>query len=140
MTKALTRLAVENREILEHLDTHGAPPSVEAFARLFDRDPSNFRKTLRSLEAEGWISLERTNGELAVELTADGAQGLAGMRLAEGRLRAGLPTLTHAQIIPDPNQPAGSSSPRICRSWRIAWPSAASCSRSWSAWSRPIRR
>ncbi len=105
MTKALTRLAVENREILERLDANDAPRSVEAFARLFNRDPSNFRKTLRGLEAEGWIRLELDGRELKAELTADGAQGLAGMRLAEGRLRAGLPTLTHAQIVPDPNQP-----------------------------------
>jgi len=104
MTKPLTRLAVDNREILQQLDAHGAPESVEAFARLLDRDPSNFRKTLKALEGEGWIALRKPPAP-PVELTAEGKAALQGLAVAEGRLKAGLPTLTYAQISPDPLQP-----------------------------------
>ncbi|MDP2214739.1 ParB/RepB/Spo0J family partition protein [Phenylobacterium sp.] len=103
--KALTRLAVENRTLLDHLETHGAPKSVEEFARILERDPSNFRKTLKALAAEGWLLLGKAAGGEPVQLTDDGHQAAKGLQVAEGRLRAGLPPLIHAQITPDPNQP-----------------------------------
>jgi ParB/RepB/Spo0J family partition protein len=103
--KALTRLAVENRTLLDHLETHGAPKSVEEFARILERDPSNFRKTLKALAAEGWLLLGKAAGGTPVQLTDDGHQAAKGLQVAEGRLRAGLPPLIHAQITPDPNQP-----------------------------------
>lgn len=103
--KALTRLAVENRALLDHLETHGAPKSVDEFARILERDPSNFRKTLKALAAEGWLLLGKAGGGTPVQLTDDGHQAAKGLQVAEGRLRAGLPPLIHAQITPDPNQP-----------------------------------
>lgn len=103
--KALTPLAVENRALLEYLEAHGAPRSVEEFARILERDPSNVRKTLKRLEGEGWLSLDKAPDKPPVALTEDGLQALAGMHVVEGRLKAGLPPLVHAQITPDPNQP-----------------------------------
>ncbi|MEW6018426.1 MAG: ParB/RepB/Spo0J family partition protein [Pseudomonadota bacterium] len=103
--KALTPLAVENRALLEYLEAHGAPRSVEEFARILERDPSNVRKTLKRLEGEGWLSLDKAPDKPPVQLTEDGLQALAGMHVVEGRLKAGLPPLVHAQITPDPNQP-----------------------------------
>ncbi|WP_309628764.1 ParB/RepB/Spo0J family partition protein [Brevundimonas sp.] len=105
MTVTLTRLAIENRAILESLDQNAAPSTLDAFAKQLQRDPSNLRKSLKGLAAEGILQVAASPGEPQAALTEAGRAVLAGIYVAEGRLQAGLPVLTRDQVTPDPDQP-----------------------------------
>ena len=104
MSITLTPLAVESRPVLEALQSDQVPDTVNGLAKLLDRDPSNLRRSLKGLTAEGWILASAETGRPYV-LTDAGSQALAGMRVAEGAASAGLPPLTRDQIAPDPDQP-----------------------------------
>ncbi|WP_051651377.1 ParB/RepB/Spo0J family partition protein [Brevundimonas bacteroides] len=104
MSITLTPLAVESRPVLEALQSDQVPDTVNGLAKLLDRDPSNLRRSLKGLTAEGWILASAETGRPYV-LTDAGSQALAGMRVAEGAASAGLPPLTREQIAPDPDQP-----------------------------------
>lgn len=105
MTVTLTRLAIENRAILESLDQGIAPSTLDAFSKQLQRDASNVRKSLKGLAAEGILQLAAKPGEPQAALTEAGRTVLAGIYVAEGRLQAGLPVLVRDQITPDPDQP-----------------------------------
>jgi len=104
MNVTLTRLAIESRAILEALETGQVPSTVDGFAKQLDRDPSNLRRSLKGLAAEGWILASSEAGRTH-DLTDAGRKALAGMRVVEGSLSAGLPVLARDQIVPDPDQP-----------------------------------
>lgn len=105
MSLHLTRLAVENRELLAVIAAGDIPATLDGFARAQGRDPANFRRTLRALEGEGWIVVNQPGSARAADAAEAGRRALLAMDVAAGAAEAGLPPLTHAQIFPDPEQP-----------------------------------
>lgn len=78
----MTATAFAHADVLRRIGDDQPIPTIDAFAAEFDRDPSNFRKTLKALEGEGLIV--RPQGERPA-LTDLGRQVLAGVDVAQGR-------------------------------------------------------
>lgn len=99
---ALTPLAVQNLDLLRLL-ADGEVKTKAAAAAFLGRDPGNFNKTVKMLEAEGviaWPSL--TEAGQRIVTAADVAAGAA------NPVRADAPTervWTHADFTPNPDQP-----------------------------------
>jgi ParB/RepB/Spo0J family partition protein len=95
--------AVENASLLRALNKHEPWPSVCELARSIERDESNVRKSLKTLEADGLVIAR----DLA--LTEAGAEQLRAIGRAEGgradMLPKGWAMLRHDQIRPDPANP-----------------------------------
>lgn len=74
----MTAIAFQNAALLRRLaDTANPPESIAALARDLQRDKSNTRRAMASLEDEGLLD--------GLALTARGRQVLAGIDVAEGR-------------------------------------------------------
>lgn len=88
----MTATAFTHADVLRRIADDQPIPSHIAFAGEFGADPSNFRRTLKALEAEGLIL--RPDGERP-GLTDLGRQVLHGVDIAEGRaVAAGEAALT----------------------------------------------
>lgn len=105
MSRPLTPLVVQNRDLLELISAREAPRTIEAFAAELGRDQSNFSKTLRRLAGEGWIAMNPKGSERCTDTTPDGALALQAMAVAVGAVSPGPKALIHADLNPDPDQP-----------------------------------
>ena len=105
MAFALRHFAVQNGPLLRELGRDGPATTVAEIARRIGRDESNVRKSIKAMIAAGLA------GE-PLCLTVEGEAQLTAIDRAEGRTiddepgsstpAAGVLALTHAQILPDP--------------------------------------
>lgn len=100
----MTAAAFQHVDVLRRIANPGdAPPTIDALAEEFGRDPSNFRRTLKLLEADGLIS--REPGQPPV-ITDAGKLALRGVDVAQGRVDlADTIVLRHDQARPHPLNP-----------------------------------
>lgn len=100
---ALTPLAVANADVLRALKGPTIPSSVSAMAREIERDESNLRKSIKTLQVAGLLC----TGLALPSLTDAGEEALAAIERAGGKVSQADPVefvrLRHDQIIPDPD-------------------------------------
>lgn len=116
LARVLTPLALENAPILRRIGT-AEPPivTVDGLAEAESRDPSNFRKTLKRLEADGLIVRDGGPHPCGLGLTPGGARALALLDMDDGRelgaggdlqpVTAETPTWAHDKLQKNPENP-----------------------------------